>query len=75
MEITNGKKIELFERLAKVEEAVHEIKTNDLVHIHTICTETKQEVKEIKNKGWWIFTVLVGNLIGVIVTLGFLILK
>jgi len=65
MELTNGQKLEVFQRLTKLEEIVHEIKTNDLVHI-------QREVTNIKSKLWWGITILIGNLVGMVISLGFL---
>ena len=59
MENGNGKKIE--HRITSLEVKVDSIMTNHLPHI-------QQAVDKLGNRFWWLITLLIANLFGVIIS-------
>jgi len=55
-------KVKLHERLACVETMVEQIMTNHLPHI-------QDSVNKMKDKMWWVITLLVSNLVALILIL------
>ena len=61
-EIINGDKIEIHERLTRLETNVDTILTNHIPHLQT-------SLDKLTTKSWAILILLFGNLVGIIVTL------
>lgn len=61
MDKNNGK-VNIHERITRIETVLYDIQYNHLPHL-------QKEVADVKKALWWMITLLIGTLIGVIVNL------